>query len=146
MIKVEHSVFINRPADEVFDYIVDPTKEPEWQEGVIEAGFSPGNREPGVGAEVYEKRKFMGRDMLSKFEVIKFEMDKYFVGKVTEGPVPFEVTYAFTAEKEGTQVTTIIQGEPGGFFKLAEGLVRKQLESQLAADFERAKKVLEGVP
>jgi uncharacterized membrane protein len=143
MIKVEHSVFINRPADEVFDYIVDPAKESEWQEGVIEAGFSPGS-EPGVGAEAFEKRKFMGREMISKFQVLKFEKDKYFVGKVIEGPVPFEVTYGFARETGGTEVTVIIQGEPGGFFKLAEGLVRKQLQSQIALDLERAKDILEG--
>lgn len=144
MIKVEHSVFINRPVSEVFDYLVDPAKEHEWQEGVVEAGLSPGSNGLGLGANVFEKRKFMGRDMLSKFEVTKFEKDKHFVGKVIEGPVLFEVTYIFNPKEGGTEVTIVLQGEPGGFFKLAEGLVRKQLESQLASDFARAKKILEG--
>lgn len=143
MIKVEHSVLIDRPISEVFDYIVDPSKEPEWQDGVVEAGFSPGS-EPGAGAEVYEKRKFMGRDMVSKIKVLEFEKDKHLVARVTEGPVPFEITYLFQIRETGTEVTTVIQGEPGGFFKLAEGMVRKQLESQLASDFARAKRILEG--
>lgn len=143
MIKVEHSAVINRPVNVVFDYVVDPNKESEWQEGVLEAGFSPGNA-PGVGAEVFEKRKFMGREMISKFLVTEFEANKKFVGKVTEGPVKFEVSQTFEAQDGGTKVTIVIQGEPGGFFKLAEGMVRKQLQSQLASDFERAKKLLEG--
>ncbi len=143
MIKVEHSTVINRPLNEVFDFVVDPSKEPEWQDGVIEAGFSPGSA-PGVGAEVFEKRKFMGREMVSKFQVTQYEANKIFVGKVTEGPVKFEVSQTFEAVDGGTKVSISIQGEPGGFFKLAEGMVKKQLQSQLASDFERAKKMLEG--
>ena len=38
VIKVELSSVIDCPVNEVFDYVVDPTKEPEWQEGVLEAG------------------------------------------------------------------------------------------------------------
>jgi len=143
MIKVEHSTVINRPINEVFEFVVDPSKEPEWQEGVIEAGFSPGNA-PGVGAEVYEKRKFMGREMVSKFQVTQYEENKMFVGKVTEGPVKFEVIQSFEAVDGGTKVSITVQGEPGGFFKLAEGMVKKQLQSQVTSDFERAKKMLEG--
>jgi len=143
MIKVEHSTVINRPIDEVFEFVVDPRKEPEWQEGVIEAGFSPGST-PGVGAEVFEKRKFMGRDMISKFQVTQYEVNKIFVGKVTEGPVKFEVRQTFETVDGGTKVSITVQGEPGGFFKLAEGMVKKQLQSQMASDFERAKKMLEG--
>jgi len=79
MIKAEHSVFINRPVNEVFDYIVDPTKEHEWQEGVIESGYSPGSSEPGVGAEAFEKRKFMGRDMVSKLQVTNIGFQIFFI-------------------------------------------------------------------
>lgn len=143
MIKAEHSAVINRPVNEVFDFVVDPTREPEWQEGVLEAGFSEGST-PGVGAEVFEKRKFMGREMVSKLQVTEFEANKMFVGKVTEGPVKFEVKETFETVDGGTKVTIELHGEPGGFFKLAEGLVQKQLQSQMASDYERAKTLLEG--
>jgi len=143
MIKVEHSTVINRPLNEVFEFVVDPNKEPEWQEGVLEAGYSPGSA-PGVGAEIFEKRKFMGREMVSKFQVTQYEANKLFVGKVTEGPVKFEVIQSFEAVDGGTKVSITVQGEPGGFFKLAEGMVKKQLQSQLVSDFEHAKKMLEG--
>ena len=36
------------------------------------------------------------------------------------------------------------QGEAGGFFKLAEGMVQKQMQSQLEGDLQRIKKMLEG--
>ena len=143
MIKVELSSVINRPVNEVFDYVADPTKEPEWQEGVLEAGYSPGSS-PGVGAEVFEKRKFLGREMVSKYKITQYEPNKMFAGKVTEGPMKIEVSQTFEAVDGGTKVTVMIQGEPSGFFKVAEGMVQKQLQSQMASDFERAKKILEG--
>ena len=67
-----------------------------------------------------------------------------FAGKVTEGPVKIEVSQMFEAVDGGTKVTIMIQGEPSGFFKVAEGMVQKQLQSQMTSDFERAKKILEG--
>ena len=42
MIKVEHSVVINRPVADVFAYACDPANEPKWQDGVMEAGISSG--------------------------------------------------------------------------------------------------------
>lgn len=142
MIKVEKSIVINRPVADVFAYACNPANEPKWQDGVVEAHMSSGDA-PAVGAEMIETRKFMGREMVSTLKVTEFETNKKFAGKVTEGPVPFEVTETFEAVDGGTKVTIQIQGEPGGFFKLAGGMVQKQLESQTAADFERLKKNLE---
>jgi len=142
MIKVENSVVINRPVADVFAYACDPTNEPKWQDGVEDARISSGNT-LAVGAEISETRKFLGREMISKLTVTAFEANKKFAGKVTDGPVSFEVTEIFEAVGGGTKVTVQIQGEPGGFFKLAGGMVQKQLETQTAADFEKLKKILE---
>ncbi|MGB7874028.1 MAG: hypothetical protein WBL25_06565 [Anaerolineales bacterium] len=46
-------------------------------------------------------------------------------------PVPFEGTQKFEAQDGGTQMTLTAQAELGGFFKLAKGLVGKQLEKQM---------------
>jgi len=39
-------------------------------------------------------------------------------------------------------MTTVIEAEPGGFFKMEEGRVAKQLEKSIQADNERLKSVL----
>jgi len=97
----------------------------------------------GVGAQVADIRKFLGRGMESKLEVTVFEPNKRFVQKVISGPIPFEIIQTFDPSVNGTKLTVLIQGEPGGFFKLAVGVVQKQLESQLKGDAERLKKVME---
>ena len=143
MIKVEHSVVINRPVAEVFAFVTDPANEIKWQDGVVSAKVTSAGA-LGVGSEVAETRKFMGRDMVSKIKVSTYEANKKYVFKVADGPVPFEMSQTYESTGNGTKISVAIEGEPGGFFKLAEGMVRKQLETQIAADFERAKKILEG--
>ena len=96
-----------------------------------------------VGAQVTDVRKFLSCDLESKLEVIVFEPNKRFVQKVISGQIPFEIIQTFDPSVNRTKLTVLTQGEPGGFLKLAAGMVQKQLESKLQGDTERLKKVLE---
>lgn len=143
MIKAEHSIIINRPVEEVFDFVTNPTKNAQWQEGLVESRLaSPGPMT--VGAHVVDVRKFLGRDMESTLEVTALEANKRYVQKVITGPLPFEIIQTFEPSVSGTKLTVLAQGEPGGFFKLAAGMVQKQLQNQIKGDAERLKKALEG--
>ena len=143
MINVEVSSIINRPLEDVFAFFTEPTNNPKWEEGLIECRkVSPGPM--GVGTQVLEVRKFMGRQMESTLDVTAYETNKKYAVKVASGPIPFELSAMFEAVGDGTKVSVSGHGEPGGFFKLAEGLVKKQLQSQIEGDMGRLKKVLEG--
>jgi len=143
MIKIELSIVVNRPVAEVFAFVIDPANNKKWQEGLVESRLtSPGP--VGVGTQITDVRKFLGRDMDSKLEVTAFEPNKTFSEKVVSGPLKFEITQSFESAGDGTKISLVAQGEPGGFFKLAEGMVQKQLQSQLEGDAQRLKKALEG--
>ncbi len=143
MVRVELSIVINRPVADVFAYVTNPANSTKWQEGLVESRLvSSGPM--GVGAQVVDVRKFLGRDMDSKLEVTAFEPNKKYAQKVISGPLPFEITQTFEATGTGTKIILVAQGEPGGFFKLAEGMVQKQLQTQLEGDGQRLKKALEG--
>jgi len=143
MIKVEHSVVINRPVPEVFAFVTDPANNAKWQEGLVESRMASAGT-MGVGTQLTDVRKFLDQDMESKLEVLVYEPNKRFMQKVISGPIPFEIIETFDPDVNGTKLTVLIHGEPGGFFKLAAGMVQKQLENQLQGDAERLKKVLEG--
>ena len=143
MINAEVSTVINRPIAEVFAFFAEPTNNPKCEEGLIECRkISPGPM--GVGAQIIEVRKFMGRQMESTLDVTAFETNKKYAVKVASGPIPFELSAKFEAAGDGTKISVMGQGEPGGFFKLAEWLVKKQLQGQIEGDMGRLKKVLEG--
>jgi len=42
--------------------------------------------------------------------------------------VPYTVTVSYGAADGGTKMTTMVEGEPTGFFKIAEGMVARVLK------------------
>ena len=85
----------------------------------------------------------LGRKTEATVEVTKWNPPKQSGNKTIGGPVPVEVTTTFEAQEDGTLVTIAGQAEFGGFFKMAEGLVGKQVEKQLASDLSSLKLLLE---
>jgi uncharacterized protein YndB with AHSA1/START domain len=140
VVRVEHSLVIERPPAEVFAYTTDPANLPEWQSTALEARSEGPVQE---GAHMTEVRKFLGRRMESEVEVTAFEPDRRFALEVVSGPVPFAFEQTLEPIDEGTRVSIVLEGEPGGFFKLAEPLVERAVRRQIQADFEQLKDILE---
>ena len=142
MIKVENSVVINKPLAEVFAFVSNGDNSTKWQGGV--EGVIADGPQNVVGSKYTEVRKFMGQEMKSTMEITAFEPNAKWASKVIKGPVPFEVTVMFEASGSATKMSTRVEGEPKGFFKMAEGMLAGQLEKSLQEDGERLKKLLEG--
>jgi len=142
MLREEESVVVQRPIDEVFAYFTDPAMIPEWQASALEARLE-GEGPMRAGSRVVETRKFLGRRMESRMEVLDYEPPRRFTVKVSSGPVPFQARTELTEEDGGTRVQSIIEGEPGGFFKLAEPIVARALRRELQGNLETLKDVLE---
>ena len=140
MINIEKSVVINKPIAQVFAYVTDGSNAPKWQGGLeaVEGQAS------SVGSQYTEVRKFMGREMRSVMELTALEPNTRWAAKVVKGPVPYEVSVQFEPSGGGTRLTTRVNGEPTGFFKVAEGMVKGQLEKSIEEDNNRLKKILEG--
>jgi uncharacterized protein YndB with AHSA1/START domain len=140
VVRVDHSLVIERPPAEVFSYTTDPGKLPEWQSTALEAR-SDGPIQQGT--HVTEVRKFLGRRMESEVEVTAYEPNRRFALKVLSGPVPFTFEQTLEPTDGGTTIKIVLEGEPGGFFKLAEPLVERAVRRQVKADFEQLKDILE---
>lgn len=141
MIKVEKSVVINKPVEDVFNFMTAEGNYAKWQAGVeqvIEGG--PRNT---VGSQFTEVRKFMGQEMRTTLELTEFVPNSHWSAKVVKGPVPYAVIITLAPVDGGTRMTTCVEGEPKGFFKLAEGMVAGQLEKSLTEDGQKLKEILE---
>lgn len=141
MIKVEKSIIINKPPAEVFSFVTAEGNYKKFQAGVTEV--IEGGPRNTVGSQFTEVRKFMGQDMRTTLEITEFLPNTKWAAKVVKGPVPYTVTVSYEASDGGTKYTTRVEGEPKGFFKIAEGMVASQLEKTLADDAEKLKKLLE---
>jgi uncharacterized protein YndB with AHSA1/START domain len=142
MARAEHSIVIERPPSDVFAYLSDPSKLPEWQASAMEARQE--TPEPmAAGTRVREVRKFLGKRMESVIEVTAHEPGRELSLKVVSGPLPFHVRQLLEPVEGGTRIDVVIEGEPGGFFKLAEPLVVRAVERELANNLATLKDVLE---
>ncbi|MFQ5962307.1 MAG: SRPBCC family protein, partial [Candidatus Methylomirabilales bacterium] len=119
MIRIESRVEIARPSEEVFAYISNFENNPEWQFGQIEAKFTS---EPPlrVGSTYDQVARFLGRQVISEFEVIEYEPDRKVKASSTSGSFPITFTRMVEPSSTGTSVKAIIEGDSSGFFKLAE--------------------------
>jgi uncharacterized protein YndB with AHSA1/START domain len=140
VIRFAFSIDIDRPAAEVFDYLTDAERLPEWQSGVLEAHWLG---EPAEGTHVREVRRFLGRRLEIEQEVTAYEPGRRFGLRSVAGPFPLSADMTLAAEGEGTTLTFAGEAEPGGFFKLAETIVRRTAERQIRGDFETLKDILE---
>ena len=140
MIRFQFSLDIARPPAEVFAYVTDVDRLPEWQSSAVEAQWQG---EKASGARIREVRKFLGRRMDSELEVTEYEPDRLFGLKTLSGPVPFSVHQTLEPSDGGTRLTFVGEGEPGGFFKLAEPLVERAVKREIVANTETLKDILE---
>jgi uncharacterized membrane protein len=143
MITIEKSIHINRPVADVFAYVADIANDAKWQVDLIRSEqTSPGPL--GIGTTGLYVQKFMGREMKNETVVTAYEPPKRHGFKTTSGPVKFEAETTFEDMGGGTHLTISIKGEPGGFFKVAEGLLAKELEKSMGRDLAKLKELLEG--
>ena len=142
MYTFENSIYIERSPAEVHDYVTNPANTSQWQSGVESAEWiSPSPR--GVGSTWRVVNKFLGRRIEAELEVTDWDQPSQITSKIIDGPLPLETTLRFEPKDTGTKLTIKSQGEFGGFFKLAEGLVGKQVEKQVDSDFAALKLLLE---
>jgi len=141
-VRFAHTLFVDRPVDEVFKYVTDPANQAVWQSGCIESRLDGGGP-LGPGSRLTEVRSFMGKRLHSTLEVTAYEPARRFDLEVVEGPVPSRVRHRFESADGGTTIRFEGETEPGRAFKLAEPIIVRAVKKQSEADFRRLKQILE---
>src|SRR5260370_11827793 len=101
MVKVEISLHINRPVAEVFKYMNDPTKMPEWNSTIEEA--TPSETPVKVGTRIRTRGRMLGRKIEGTVEVVEYEPNKRVVLK-SDDPFSWKAINTFHAENRGTRL------------------------------------------
>jgi uncharacterized protein YndB with AHSA1/START domain len=140
VIEVEHTFEIERPVEEVFAYLTDVARLPEWQSSAESAELEG---ELAEGARIMEVRTFMGRRATSTLEVTEYDPPRRFSLHVVEGPIQYAVEHALEAVDGRTRITFVGRGETGRVPRLMHGTVRRAVERQFLKDLEALKDRLE---
>jgi hypothetical protein len=140
--RAEQSIFVERPIGEVFAYLTNLERVPDWQTNVLflQLQSSGGMR---AGARLVELRKFLGRKVESIVEVTEYEPPHRYTITVQSGPIPFRISNALSESGGGTRIDAVVEGEPGRFFGLVEWRVVKAVERELWNSLATLKDILE---
>lgn len=144
MFEYEYSIVIERPVEEVFEYMQDIDREPEWQPNLLEAEQTP-EGVPAVGT----RRRYVGQFMGQRFENIYINTAyepphriAYRTAAQSSTRAVGEVTWQAVAG--GTRVTMRVEADLGGPLKfLPRTLIVSLARRELGASLARVKALLE---
>ena len=136
------TTFINRPAQEVFDFVTNPANAVQWESGTESSKYTSEGA-VGVGSKLQNIGRMMGRKIEANAEITQWNPPNVYSYKATNGPAKLEANYKFEVKDGGTLLIQSIQVELGGFFGMAEGLAVKQMQKQYETNFNTLKLLLE---
>lgn len=143
MIKIEHSVLINRPTEEVFTFVTEVENEPKWIGEVAEVRRTS-NGPMGVGSTYDNIVHFLGRRIVDPHEVVQYEPNRKFAFKSNSGQIKFQGSQTYEAVDDNTtRFTFVASGETGSLFKLAEPIVSRMINRQWETNVANLKELLE---
>jgi uncharacterized protein YndB with AHSA1/START domain len=139
------STEIARSPDEIFAYVTDPKRLPEWQESVVRAESSdtPGR----VGTKARVTRRVGRREMTQSAELAELNPPTSWVVRGLDGPVRGDVKGVIEPLGGGThsRVTIELELRGHGIGKLLLPLfIRRKAQEEMPQNMQRLKERLEG--
>ena len=141
MIQHEVTIYVNRPVEQVFAFLMDTSKLSTWQSNLIKT--EPLTAGPlRAGSRFREIRRLGRRESEIQAEITAFEPNKRFETKTLTKP-QVTVSYFFEAEAGGTRLKHKFVMLTGGLMRLLEPLIASSIKKESELDFETLKRVLE---
>jgi len=142
-VKLEHTVVINRPVEEVFAFVSDYTNDDRYITGRLDTQMTTSGP-IGPGTRFDTTNKFLGRRIESSMEVSEYQPNTKISSRSVKSPVQFTDCRVFRPEGSGTRVTVTLETDgTGGLFKLADPIVAKLSKRQMETDLATLKDLLE---
>lgn len=143
-IKIENSMVINLPTEEIFAYMSDVEKLAEWSSAVISSKkTSPG--EMHVGTTIQSTIRFLGRWLDMTYEIVECEPGHQLTFKSIAGVAPSFFCYRFEPSEGGGTIVSqeAIINCTGKIVGLAEPVVINTVRRQIEHDLLILKDLLE---
>jgi uncharacterized protein YndB with AHSA1/START domain len=136
------SVRIERPVDEVFEYVADPRNFPRWNSAVQEVHQTSSGTD-GAGATYSMVRELPDGRAENDLEVLAVQRPTKFDIQTTSGPTPFVYQYSFTDEGSATLVELTAEVELGGLAGALGPLASRVVKRGVDSNFADLKRILE---
>jgi uncharacterized protein YndB with AHSA1/START domain len=145
MAPIVSSIEIGRAPEEVFSYVVDPSRLAEWQESVVSAHVE-GDGPPTVGSRAVTTRRIGRGERTMTMEMTDVSAPRSWAVRGIDGPVRAIVKGTVEPLADGTQsrVRIELDFEGHGLGKLLVPLVvRRQAQKEMPRNLRTLKQRLE---
>jgi len=141
MVRIDKNITINRPVEDVWQYLTNLENMPLWDRDVIEAKqISDGTIGAGTTVKVIDT--LIGRRS-GLLQIIEFSPYNRFVIRAAAGPSIGNLEFTLEPVSDGTKVREISEIELHGFLKLFEPAFTLFGKKFSQGDFANLKRVLE---
>lgn len=139
---VQGEIVINRPVDEVFDFVADERNEPKYNPQMTRAELV--TEVPiGVGTEFHVMTTGVGHAADMTIVYTEFDRPRRLGSATHISNMDINGTLVFEAQGRSTKMKWLWNIEPRGFLKLLGPIVRRMGERQEVAIWTGLKKVME---
>lgn len=148
MPKTEESVVIDRPIQEVWDFVDDPNNQTMWQSHVERFEQLDGGPRQ-VGTTFRGVTRVAGQNLEWTAQTTEYEPPRANAFQSIEAPMSFRgSTRLEPVGDDATRVTYLLEADNlGGFFgKLADPIVTRMYSRDVKASLENLKEILESLP
>lgn len=145
MASIVSNIEIAGPQNEVFSYVTDPSRFPEWQQGVV-TGYMEGAGTPGVGSRCTTTRRVGGAERAVTSEVTEISPPSRWAVHGVDGPIRAIVNVAVEPldGSARSRVTIALDFEGHGIGKLLVPLVvHRQAAKEMPKNLQNLKERLE---
>ena len=141
----EHTVTVNRPQKDVFDYLAEGTHNREWRSGVLEIERT--SAAEGQGATYRQVLSGpAGRRIDGDYQVTVFEPPRRLEFQVTAGPArPTGVFELSEDADQSTRVRFSLDLNPSGLMRLMTPMISRQMRREVT-QLDNLKAILERTP
>jgi uncharacterized protein YndB with AHSA1/START domain len=140
MASFTHSVTIPRPPEEVFPWLLEGDRVPQWTSSLER--YEPEGA-VGPGSTIHQRLGVGGQTFDVAMEVVRYEPPREAQTRFSTNGVDIEATYELAPDGTGTRLTQVLEAKPRSLSaRLIVPAVQPRLERKLIADLERLRSLL----
>jgi uncharacterized protein YndB with AHSA1/START domain len=141
MIEFTNTIHIDKPIEDVFDYVADLENAPQWNHAVVKTTkISPGPIDEGTKFRQYRNEP---RHQAETIEIVEYRPGRCLGVEGRLADQPAQLTYRFSEDGVGTLLSNHVALEPQGPLRLLVPLVGSRIETAVANNLDLLKNILE---
>jgi uncharacterized protein YndB with AHSA1/START domain len=142
MARVQASVVINRPLEEVFAFVRNPVDHPQWETAQFDVEQTS-EGPMGAGTTFRGGIRLLGLLVGWTAECTGYDPNRQLEFRVNAGPLQLQEVLTLEHIEAGTSFTIVYEGDLRGLFRLVGPIVVRVFQRQVGSDLANLRDILE---